>query len=111
MGSVEPMAGRNHNFVRYAPEKIPYAISPRGVTETNRLYGVLNTRLAVCPFVASEYSVADMTAYSWIVSWKRQGKNLHNFPNPKRWFEAIRARNRLLSAFNGLTRKALGYAV
>lgn len=78
MGSVEPMAGRNHHFVRYAPEKIPYAINSRGVTETNRLYGVLNTRLAVCPFLASEYSVADMTAYSWIVSC--QGKNLHNFP-------------------------------
>ena len=91
MGGLGPMAGQNHHFSQYAPEKIPYAID-RYVKETNRLYGVLNKRLADRAFVAGEYSIADMAAYPWIVPWKRQGQNLDDFPHLKRWFETIRAR-------------------
>ncbi len=91
MGGLGPMAGQNHHFALYAPEKIPYAIK-RYVDETNRLYGVLNKRLADREFIAGEYSIADMACYPWIVPWKRQGQNLDAFPHIKRWFEAIRAR-------------------
>ena len=62
MGGLGPMAGQNHHFAGYAPEKIPYAID-RYVKETNRLYGVLDRRLAKVPYVAGEYSIADMAAY------------------------------------------------
>jgi GST-like protein len=85
------MAGQNHHFSRYAPEKIPYAIE-RYVNETNRLYGVLNKRLADREFIAGPYSIADMAAYPWIVSHEAQGQNLDDFPNLKRWFEAIKNR-------------------
>ena len=51
VSGLGPMAGQNHHFSQYAPEKIPYAIE-RYVKETNRLYGVLNKRLADRPFVA-----------------------------------------------------------
>lgn len=91
MGGLGPMAGQNHHFSVYAPEKIPYAID-RYVKETNRLYGVLNKRLADRPFVAGDYSIADMAAYPWIVPYERQGQNLDDFPHLKRWYETIKAR-------------------
>ena len=91
MGGLGPMAGQNHHFAHYAPEKLPYAID-RYVNETNRLYGVLNKRLADRKFVAGEYSIADMAAYPWIVPYKNQGQDLDKFPHLKRWFEAIQSR-------------------
>ena len=91
MGGLGPMAGQNHHFVQYAPEKLPYAIN-RYFNETSRLYGVLNKRLADREFVAGEYSIADMASYPWIVPHKRQQQNLDDFPHLKRWFETIRAR-------------------
>jgi GSH-dependent disulfide-bond oxidoreductase len=91
MGGLGPMAGQNHHFNVYAPEKIPYAID-RYVKETNRLYGVLDKRLADREFVAGAYSIADMASYPWIVPHQRQGQNLDDFPHLKRWFDAIRAR-------------------
>jgi GST-like protein len=91
MGGLGPMAGQNHHFVQYAPERIPYAME-RYVKETNRLYGVLDRRLADRPFVAGEYSIADMAVYPWIVPYERQQQNLDDFPNLKRWFETIQAR-------------------
>lgn len=90
MGGLGPMAGQNHHFAQYAPEKLPYAIT-RYVNETNRLYGVLNRRLADRAFVAGDgYSIADMASYPWIVPHERQGQSLDDFPHLKRWFEAIR---------------------
>jgi len=91
MGGLGPMAGQNHHFVQYAPEKIPYAME-RYVKETNRLYGVMNKRLGSAEFLAGDYSIADMAAYPWVVPWKRQGQNLDDFPNLRRWFDTIRAR-------------------
>ncbi|GAB1579362.1 glutathione binding-like protein [Bordetella petrii] len=91
MGGLGPMAGQNHHFSAYAPERIPYAID-RYVNETNRLYGVLNKRLADREFVAGEYSIADMAAYPWIVPHERQGQDLNDFPHLQRWFQAIAAR-------------------
>lgn len=92
MGGLGPMAGQNHHFGIYAPEKIPYAIN-RYVNETNRLYGVLDRRLADSTFVAGEqYSIADMACYPWIVPWKNQQQNLDDFLHVRRWFEAIAQR-------------------
>jgi GST-like protein len=98
MGGLGPMAGQNHHFSQYAPEKIPYAID-RYVNETNRLYGVLNKRLADRAFLAGDYSIADMAAYPWIVPHERQGQRLDDFPNLKRWFEAIAARPAVVRAY------------
>jgi GST-like protein len=98
MGGLGPMAGQNHHFSAYAPEKLPYAID-RYVNETNRLYGVLNKRLADRPFVAGDYSIADMAAYPWIVPYERQGQKLEDFPHLKRWFEAVKARPATIRAY------------
>lgn len=92
MGGLGPMAGQNHHFTGFAPEKIPYAID-RYVRETARLYGVLNKRLADRPFVAGEdYSIADMASYPWIVLYEKQGQDLNDFPHLQRWLETIAAR-------------------
>ena len=89
-----PMAGQNHHFSQYAPEKLPYAID-RYVNETNRLYGVLDKRLADRRVRGRRrYSIADMASYPWIVPYERQGQKLEDFPNLKRWFEADRATGR-----------------
>ncbi|MCB1539616.1 MAG: glutathione S-transferase N-terminal domain-containing protein [Rhodoblastus sp.] len=98
VGGLGPMAGQNHHFALYAPEKIPYALD-RYVNETNRLYGVLDKRLAQHEFLAGDYSIADMAAYPWILPHKRQSQNLDDFVHLKRWFEAIRARPGTMRAY------------
>jgi GST-like protein len=98
VGGLGPMAGQNHHFNHYAPEKIPYA-QERYIKETNRLYGVLDRRLEGRSFVAGDYSIADMASYPWVVSHERQGQKLEDFPNLKSWFERIRARPAVVKAY------------
>ncbi len=98
MGGLGPMAGQNHHFNVYAPEKIPYAID-RYVKETSRLYAVMDKRLADRDYLAGAYSIADMAAYPWVVPYERQGQKLEDFPNLKRWFEAIKSRPATLRAY------------
>ncbi len=98
MGGLGPMAGQNHHFSGYAPEKIPYAID-RYVKETNRLYGVLDRQLAHHAFVAGDYSIADMACYPWIVQHDRQGQKLEDFPHVQRWFEAMQIRPAVIRAY------------
>lgn len=98
MGNLGPMLGQNHHFGTYAPERIPYAME-RYVNETARLYAVLNKQLAGRKFIAGEYSIADMACYPWTVSHERQKQNLNDFPNVKRWFEAIRERPATIRAY------------
>ncbi|WP_285417282.1 glutathione binding-like protein [Pseudomonas sp. efr-133-TYG-5] len=99
MGGLGPMAGQNHHFSQFAAEKIPYAIK-RYIDETARLYGVLDKQLAANRFVAgSEYSIADMAIYPWIVSHKWQSQNLEDFPNVQRWFKQIQERPATVKAY------------
>ena len=99
MGGLGPMAGQNHHFAIYAPEKLPYAIK-RYRAETNRLYGVLDRRLAGRSFLAgSDLSIAAMACYPWIVPYERQGQDLADFPNLRRWFEAIHGRPATVRAY------------
>jgi GSH-dependent disulfide-bond oxidoreductase len=99
VGGLGPMAGQNHHFVQYAPEKIPYAMD-RYVKETNRLYGVLDRRLYGRSYIAGhQYSIADIASYPWIVPWKRQQQNLDDFPNLRRWFDTVRARSATVRAY------------
>ena len=92
MGGLGPMAGQNHHFNRFAPEKIPYAIK-RYTEETARLYRVLNKQLEGREFVAGdEYSIADMAAYPWISPYDKAPLDLAPFANVRRWQAAIRAR-------------------
>ena len=91
MASVGPMLGQAHHFRAYAREKIPYAID-RYTREAYRIYGVLDKRLAQREFLAGDYSIADMAVFPWIRLHERQGQDLDDTPNLRRWFEAIAKR-------------------
>jgi GST-like protein len=91
VGGLGPMAGQNHHFSQYAPEKLPYAIL-RYQNETNRLYGVLNKQLAGRDYIAGDYSIADLACYPWIVPYRNQGQKLEDFPHLAAWFARIARR-------------------
>ena len=98
MAGLGPMAGQNHHFVTYAPERIPYAME-RYINETHRLYGVLNKQLEGQEFIAGDYSIADMACYPWIVPYERQQQRLEEFPHLARWFHAMAARPAVQRAY------------
>lgn len=91
MGGLGPMLGQAHHFRIYAPEKIEYAIN-RYTNEAKRLYGVMDKRLAEAPYFAGEYGIADMAIFPWTRSHANQGIDLADYPNVRRWFDAISAR-------------------
>jgi GST-like protein len=101
MAGLGPMAGQIGHFNVYAPEKVPYAID-RYTRETSRLYGVLDRQLADRPFIAGEFSIADIACYPWIVPYEAHGQNLAEFPHLKRWFESMAARPATVRTYEGV---------
>ena len=91
MGGVGPMFGQTHHFLRAAKEPVPYAIE-RYTKETRRLYGVLDDRLQGRAYLADGYSIADIATYPWVARHEWHQVDLADFPNVKRWFDAISAR-------------------
>jgi GSH-dependent disulfide-bond oxidoreductase len=92
MGGVGPMLGQTHHFRVYAPEKVPYAIE-RYSSETKRLYGVMDKQLGKTAYLAGKnYSIADIATWPWVDSHPKQGIDLAEFPNVKRWYEEIAKR-------------------
>jgi len=98
MAGLGPMAGQIGHFNVYAPEKVPYAIE-RYTRETARLYGVLDRRLADRPFIAGEFSIADIACYPWIVPHEAHGQDLAAFPHLRRWFEGMATRPATLRTY------------
>jgi len=98
MGGLGPMSGQNNHFSNYATDKIQYAMD-RYRNEVNRLYGVMNKRLADHDYLAGDYSIADMACYPWVVPWERQGQKISDFPHLKRWLEAIAKRPAVVKAY------------
>lgn len=91
VGGFGPMAGQAHYFLRYAKEQVPHAME-RFRNEVSRLYKVLDGVLAENEFVAGDYSIADMAIWPWSTRWDWQGQNIDDYPNVKRWYQAIEAR-------------------
>jgi GST-like protein len=98
MGGLGPMSGQNNHFSNYATDKIEYAMD-RYRNEVNRLYGVMNKRLADRPFLAGEYSIADMACYPWVKIHDRQHQKIDDFPHIKKWLETIAARPAVKKAY------------
>jgi GST-like protein len=97
VANVGPVFGHNNHFRNYAPEKVPYAIR-RFENEAHRLYRVLDTRLAGRDFVAGDYSIADMALIGWVKGHERQGIDIGEFSNVKRWIETLLARPAVVRA-------------
>jgi GSH-dependent disulfide-bond oxidoreductase len=91
MAGVGPMFGQTHHFMRAAPVEVPYGVD-RYHKETKRLYGVMDKRLASAPFLASDYSIADMATFPWVARHEWHKVDLNEFPNVKRWFDIVGAR-------------------
>jgi GST-like protein len=92
MGGIGPMLGQAHHFRAYAPEPIPYAVE-RYTNEANRLYGVMDRRLAESAYLAGpDYSIADVATFPWLRSAERQGVEMSDYPAVKKWFDAIAER-------------------
>ena len=98
MGNLGPMSGQNNHFSNYAVDKLQYAMD-RYRNEVNRLYGVMNRRLADHQYLAGDYSIADMASYPWVTIWERQHQNIEEFPHVKRWLAAIKARAAVVKAY------------
>ena len=92
MGTVGPMLGQTHHFRSYAPEKLPYAVD-RYTNEATRIYNVIDKRVEETAYLAGDdISIADFATFPWLRTYERQGQKLEDYPNLKRWFEAIDAR-------------------
>jgi len=87
MGTVGPMLGQANHFRNYAPEKLQYAID-RYTNESKRIFNVMDRRLSKHEYLAGEYSIADMASWPWIIT-RRKGGEYDEFPNLKRWADAI----------------------
>ena len=91
MGGIGPLFGQAHHFRNYAPEKIDYA-DERYTNEAGRLYGVMDRRLGEIEYLAGEYSIADIATFPWARNFSRKGHDKNNYPNVKRWLDAIEVR-------------------
>ncbi|HEY1269896.1 MAG TPA: glutathione S-transferase N-terminal domain-containing protein [Candidatus Binatia bacterium] len=91
MGGVGPMIGQTHYFLRNCPEDQPFG-RDRFMTETVRLYRVLDKRLGEAPYLAGEYSIADIATYPWIARYEAHRTRLEDYSNVKRWFDVVGAR-------------------
>jgi GST-like protein len=102
MASVGPMLGQAHHFRVYAPEKLEYAIN-RYTNEAKRIYNVIEKQLSQSPYIAGDYSIADIAIYPWLVPHNMQGQNLDDFPHLKKWYEGIRARPAVQAGFAAMS--------
>lgn len=98
MGGLGPMLGQNLHFGQYAPEKLPYAIH-RYVTESERLFTVLDKRLTNREFIAGDYSIADIASYPWVFKHPYLQLQIEDFPNLERWFKTIEQRPAIARAY------------
>ena len=91
VANVGPVFGHYNHFARYAVEKVPYAIKRFG-DEAHRLFRVLDMRLRGREFVAGDYSIGDIALFCWMRNWQRRDIEITEFPDVKRWHDAIAAR-------------------
>ncbi len=91
MGGVGPTFGQAHNFLRHDPQQDSYGVE-RFKKEVARLYGVMDRHLAKHEFLATDYSIADIATYPWVGRYEMHQTKLEDFPNVKRWFDALSAR-------------------
>ncbi|AGY57239.1 glutathione S-transferase family protein [Gloeobacter kilaueensis] len=106
MAGVGPMFGQLGYFKRQEPPNPPAV--ERFLQETVRLLGVLDGRLAQEPFLAGEYSIADISTFGWVRgAAQRLGVPLEEKPHVRRWLEAVAGRPAVQKALQILQEKCV----
>lgn len=98
MGGLGPMAGQAHHFAQFNPDVSEYAKN-RYLTETQRLYGVLEKRLSQHEYIVDDYSIADIAIWPWVARFEWQRINLHDYPNILRWYQSIASRPAVIRGY------------
>lgn len=102
MAHIGPMLGQAHHFIKYARERVPYALE-RYKNEANRLYGVLDGRLNETAYLAgNDYTIADIAIFPWMRTPEDQGVDIDDYPNIERWFKNINERPAVRRGLNAL---------
>lgn len=91
VGGLGPMCGQCLHFRKYTPETISYGIE-RYTKEVTRLFGVMERRLTDRPYLAGDYSIADIACFPWVLRWRDLAQDIEQFPHLKTWLEAIESR-------------------
>jgi GST-like protein len=92
MGSIGPMFGQAHHFMRAKKDEIPYG-SERYGNEAKRLYGVMDRQLDKNRYLSGpDYTIADIATYPWVARHEWHRVDLGEFPNVKRWYDELGAR-------------------
>lgn len=91
VGNQGPMAGQLSHFVNYAPGDEAYS-KTRYANEYDRCLGVLDRRLEGCDYIVGDYSIVDMICWPWVLIAKPLGQSLDDFPNLRRWRQAVKER-------------------
>ena len=99
MGGFGPMLGQAHHFMHYNPDVSDYANKRYG-DEAKRLYKVLDGALAKTPYVAGDYSIADMAIWPWAARFELQGIKMNEYPNVLRWYKEIAKRQAVIKGYN-----------
>jgi GST-like protein len=92
MGGFGPMPGQVHHFLQVADEQDRRYGLERFSKETHRLYGVMDKRLSEAAYFAGDVSIADFAILGWAWRHERHKVDLKEYPNVKRWYEAMMAR-------------------
>jgi GSH-dependent disulfide-bond oxidoreductase len=91
VGGLGPMAGQCLHFRKYAPVQVPYGIE-RYTKEVTRLFGVMERRLTDRPYLAGDYSIADIACFPWVRQWRDLAQDITQFPKLAAWVDTIAAR-------------------
>lgn len=92
MANLGPMGGQASHFVNYADTEENSYAKTRYLNEYDRLLGVMDFALQAKPYLAGDYSIADMASFPWILPYKRYGFDLNDFPHLKRWYDDLKQR-------------------
>lgn len=91
MGGLGPMLGQAHAFHHFNPGVSEWG-EQRFLTETARLYGVLDKRLEGRDYIVDDYSIVDMACWPWVSRHEWQSISLTDYPNVRAWYQRIAAR-------------------
>ena len=106
LSQVGPLLGQAHQFLFYYPNQSKF-VEEKYIKYTERIYSTLNNRLKDKEYLATEYSIADISTWPWIARFERQRINLKKYPNVLRWYKSIMSRPAVIKGYNAVGKKEI----